>query len=157
MSFQENVSITKGEPAPPQVILSPQALSRTNPPFASQTHNTENEPFCFYQSYLVHPVCGLPRHCCEELPANQFNGSGRISSPQLVSSWLCHTLYHITNVLVSNICQGKGWGVPLRMAAEVGCSRSSSLTLLPIPQLAELGRGELHDLPCNRILLSGIS
>lgn len=144
------------------MILSPQALITTNPPFASQTHNTENEPFRFCQSCLAHPICELPRHCCQEFPANQFNGSGRISSPQLVSSWLLHTLYHITNVLVSNIRQGKGWEVPLRMAAEVGCSRwirSSSLILLPWACRAQerwTARSSLQQHPghCQRFLYS---
>lgn len=115
--------------------------------------------FFLCKSRLAQPVCGMPRHYCEEFAVNRVNGSGRISSSSLVSSWLSHTSYHITDVLMSNICQGKGWEVPLRMAAEVGCPRwssSSSPDLLPTPQLAELRRGEPYNLPCNSILLSGI-
>lgn len=56
--------------------------------------------------------------------------------------------------------RGKGPRSTLRMAAEGGCpsqGSSSSLTLLPTPRLAEPSGGELYDLPCNSILLSGIS
>lgn len=55
---------------------------------------------------------------------------------------------------------GKGLRSTLRMAAEGGCpsqGSSSSLTPLPTPRLAEPSRGELYDLPCNSVLLSGIS
>jgi len=55
------ISVTEDEQVPPQLNLSPQTLSTTNPPFASQTHDIENEPFFPCQSHLAQL-----RHCCEE-------------------------------------------------------------------------------------------
>ena len=71
---------------------------------------------------------------------------------------ISHLISHHQHAGVQYMAE-KGLRSTLGMAAEVGCpsqGSSSSLTLLPTPQLVELRRGELYDLPCNSILLSGI-